>query len=272
MITKGIHHITAFCSDAQRNVDFYTKTLGLELVKVTVNFDDPNTYHLYYGLNGGAPGTVLTFFVWPHSKRTPKGSGVVSEIWFDVPRGFSAPGEKTENGYLLYDPDGLKIRLIERDVKSIEGFSGATLSVRSPEKTKEMLERNFGYQKISNDLLKSESGGVLEVLKSDLPLERAGAGSVHHIALRAVNESEQGEIQDQLPGVTPIINRMYFKSIYFRESQGVLFEVATDSPGFLIDEEVLGSKLCLPPQHEHLREELYQTLPRFEIQGKSFPK
>lgn len=271
MISKGIHHITAFCSDAQKNVDFYTKTLGLELVKVTVNFDDPHSYHLYYGLRGGEPGTVLTFFVWPHSKRSLRGSGVVSEIWFDVPRGSSWPGERTEDGFVVYDPDGLKIRLIESNVKNTDGFRGATLSVRSPEKTIQLLENSFGYKRVSANLLKSIGDGFLEVLKSGLPLERAGAGSIHHIALRAKNESEQAEIQDHLPGVTPIINRMYFKSIYFRESQGVLFEVATDEPGFGIDEETLGSKLCLPPQHEHLREELYQSLPRFVAKERIFP-
>lgn len=271
MITKGIHHITAFCSDAQKNVDFYSGVLGLELVKVTVNFDDPYSYHLYYGLRGGEPGTVLTFFVWPNSKRSVKGSGVVSEIWFDIPKSTIWDGEKTEDGYLLHDPDGLKIRLIEKDIGNIEGFSGATLSVRSPVRTIEMLENNFGYKKVEEDLIKAEGGGLLEVVPSQLPIERAGAGSIHHIALRATSENQQYEIQDKLPNVTPIIDRMYFKSIYFRESQGVLFEVATDTPGFFVDEENLGSKLCLPVQHQHLREDLVRILPKFRYKDRFFP-
>lgn len=294
----GLHHVTAIASDPQRNLDFYTLTLGLRFVKRTVNFDDPGTYHFYFGDDAGTPGTILTFFPWPHAKRGVPGVGETVATAFSIPAGSSAywrsrladhGTQVVEQQFFgkthlrLEDPDGMVLELVEHaeivplhtprysDVaaeSAIQGFFGVTLLEAELERTERFLGQ-MGYRKVEEEgnrvrftVESEERGRVLDiVINPTAHPGRMGAGTVHHIAFRAADDAAQEAWQQELGpivGVTPVQDRTYFHSIYFREPGGVLFEIATDNPGFAIDEpvEALGEKLCIPPWFEHHRKEI----------------
>lgn len=306
----GIHHITAMASDPQRNVDFYTGVLGLRLVKLTVNFDDPGTYHFYFGDAKGSPGTILTFFPWPNARRGAVGNGQVSATSFAVPRASldfwrarlaeaHVPAEDLglrfgEPVLRLADPDGLPLELIGTDDESlanawgasdvpaahaIRGFHSATLAEEDHEPTARLLTDGMGWRFVGREgdryrYRAPASGGatLVDVLHNPAgPYGRFGAGTIHHIAWRTPDDAEQVLWQRDLARqgyrVSPVMDRNYFRSIYYREPGGVLFEIATDPPGFAVDEapEHLGEHLKLPAQYEELRATLAQRLPRLTL-------
>lgn len=305
MKLRGIHHITAIASDPQANVDFYTQTLGLRLAKRTVNFDDPSTYHLYYGDRTGQPGTAMTFFAWPGARRGTRGTGQVTATSFAVPkksldywkmrfdenRVFSEalPARFDSPALRFADPDGLLLELIESaqlgdvDLKyetalpkkfAIHGFHAPTLEVHRTIKTEKVLEL-LGFKLAAEDgnrkrfsvNAKSTSASLDLVERGDGQFGVNSAGTVHHIAFRCAGEKEQLRWRKQIGEmglhVTPVIDRFYFHSIYFREPGGILFEIATEGPGFTADESAarLGETLKLPPQYEQYRAEIERALP-----------
>ena len=288
----GLHHVTAIASDPQRNLDFYTQVLGLRFVKRTINFDDPGTYHFYFGDDTGKPGTILTFFPWPQARKGQIGAGEVIATAFSIPVGsrsfwidrLKANGvtvhEHTRFGSQAIsfgDPDGMIIELVEQEEahpgaaprysdvevsKAIQGFYGVTLLERSLENTEELLSI-MGLKKISEEenfvrfAPEGDALGRFIDIKLDPSARRGsmGAGTVHHIAFRNTDDAAQAEWRRTLArylSVTPVQDRTYFHSIYFREPGGVLFEMATDNPGFLIDEpvEALGEELRIPEWYE----------------------
>jgi glyoxalase family protein len=305
----GLHHITAISDNAQGNHDFYTGVLGLRLVKKTVNFDDPGTYHFYYGNEEGNPGTILTFFPWEGIGKGYPGIGMTTEISYSVPPGslefweerfkkLEVPvKEKVERfgeTHLPFtDPDGLALTLVvptltdqrkgweTSDIHSenaTKGFSQSTLTLRKIEKTAKVLTDIFGYRLFSQDANRYRfitdaisTANIIDLLEE--PDGKPGhntAGTNHHIAFRVKDESIQMALREQilenglLP--TPKINRDYFYSVYFREPGGVLFEIATDNPGFTVDEPLaeLGSHLKLPGQFEPSRKIIEETLPKLK--------
>ena len=294
----GIHHITAIASDPQANLDFYTGFLGLRLVKKTVNFDDPGAYHLYYGDELGHPGTILTFFVWPGAHRGVPGAGEVVSVAFNVPedsadhwlrrareRNIAIDGPKSrlsgESFLTLSDPDGMPLELVIANVAT-PSFHSAALAVRGAERTAELLTDSFGFRlaeeregRMRFHAPRSGPGAFVDLLPQPESSGRGamGAGTVHHIAWRTANDETQAEWRHHLIerryNVTPVMDRQYFHSIYFREPGGVLFEIATDPPGFTIDEspEQLGSALKLPPWLESARPALERTLPPLETRA-----
>jgi len=281
MTIPGIHHVTALASDPQRNLDFYTGVLGLRLVKLTVNFDDPGTYHLYYGDQVGTPGTIITFFPWPGASRGRQGFGQVTEVSFAVPRGAldhwagKLDTQPDAEGVVRFsDPDGLplSIRATEDGAgRAITRFAGVTLTERDPNATSSLLSATMGYA--ADGVLQFQSAHDTVRIWHD-PAARAGtmgAGTVHHVAFRAKDDARQLEWQQLLMaeglGVTEVLDREYFHSIYFREPGGVLFEIATDPPGFAIDEapEELGTHLKLPPWLEPRRTEIQRILPTLQL-------
>ena len=309
MKLHGIHHITAIAGDPQRNVDFYTQVLGLRFAKRTVNFDDPSTYHLYYGDRTGRPGTAITFFAWPGARRGTRGSGQVIATSFAVPKNSfdywkarfdehhifheAVPGRFDDAALRFTDPDGLMLELIESnhldDVdleyesevprkSSIHGFHAPTLEVQRSKKTEGVLAM-LGFQLIGEEAArkrfsvnsKSTSAWVDLVERSDGQFGINSAGTVHHIAFRCADELEQAHWREQIAArglhVTPVIDRFYFHSIYFREPGGILFEIATQGPGFTADEPAtqLGETLKLPPQYEQHRTEIEQALPPISL-------
>jgi len=291
----GLHHVTAIASDPQRNLDFYTQVLGLRFVKKTVNFDDPGTYHFYFGDDTGTPGTILTFFPWPGTQKGRRGAGETIATAFSIPVG-SLPYWRErllgkgvvaeENVYFggthlsFSDPDGMELELVEHaeaqavaaprysDVPAqyaIQGFFGTTLLELSLARTEALLDL-MGYRKLGEEGDRSRyapdgdaRGRILDiVVDEDAQPGRMGAGTVHHIAFRASDDSSQLDWKQELGrnvSVTPVQDRTYFHSIYFREPGGVLFEIATDAPGFLIDEpiESLGEALRIPEWFEPQR-------------------
>lgn len=303
----GIHHITAIATDAKRNYDFYTKVLGLRFVKKTVNFDDPGTYHFYFGDEEGTPGTILTFFPWERISKGTQGTGMATEI------GYSAPGKSlalwsdrlkahrikiTGTGvrfgeeYLSFeDPDGLPLTLVipamadtrkpwtTPDVPgsvATRGFHSITLSLRSVTATAKVLTDIFGYTLAGQEgnryryvTSAVETASIVDLL--ELPNETRGinaGGTIHHVAFRVKNEEIQSHYREKVLSrglnITPKIDRNYFFSLYFREPGGVLFEIATDNPGFSVDEAVneLGTHLKLPSQYEASRAEIEKVLPK----------
>lgn len=302
---NGIHHVTAIARNAQRNFDFYTGVLGLRLVKKTVNFDDPGTYHFYFGNESGDPGTILTFFPWEHIKRGQRGAGQVTETSFSVPSGsfdywmarfeasntiYNKPSHRLGEDYLVFlDPDGLKLELVANDVdfrqpylgggipaeKAIRGFHGVTLTVNDERGTARLLTEIFDFSatKSSGNRYRFEAGRGAAGDSIDLvvlPHENRGivaGGSVHHLAFRVPDYDIQMALREELAtagyAITGQIDRQYFKSLYFREDAGVLFEIATDIPGFMTDEsqDALGHSLMLPPQYENRRAEIETLLP-----------
>ncbi|WP_159800808.1 ring-cleaving dioxygenase [Flavobacterium sp. MK4S-17] len=298
----GIHHITAIAGNAKRNFDFYAKVMGLRFIKKTVNFDDPGTYHFYFGDETGSAGTILTFFPWgdgiPQGRR---GAGMATEIGYSVPKGslefwverfekynviYNKPAVKFGERYLTFlDPDGLKLELIESskpdnrkpwetdEVKAnvaTRGFRNITLTLNNITGTAEMLTNVFGYKLVAQEANRYryattavENAAIVDLV--ELPDEKRGLGAngtVHHVAFRVKNDEILMHFREKVLNaglqITPQIDRNYFHSLYFREPGGVLFEIATDNPGFTIDEplEELGKNLKLPAQYESRREEI----------------
>jgi glyoxalase family protein len=306
---QGIHHVTAIAGDPQRNLDFYTKVLGLRLVKLTVNFDDPGTYHFYFANETGTPGTILTFFPWPNARKGVVGAEQVTATAFAVPVGSidywqrrftqygvqsSDAGERFGERVLRFgDPDDLPIELVETGhvdasvawkngpveaEHAIRGFHSATLSEEGYEQTARLLQEIMRMTFVANEGNRFRyragigAGGLVDVVCSpDSGPGRLGTGTVHHIAFRTPDDGQQATWRSELArhgyNVTPIIDRTYFHSIYYREPGGILFEIATDPPGFAIDEapDELGHHLMLPPQYERARPELQQTLPKLSL-------
>ncbi len=299
--TKGIHHITAISGHPQENMDFYGKVLGLRFIKKTVNFDDPNTYHFYFGDDMANPGTIITFFPFANGRKGRIGDGQVGRTTYIIPKGSMEFWEKrlkeyaveyekierfSENYLSLNDTHGLKIELVEREIKdknnwevfgiskneAIAGFAGVVLLSYFPEKTAEMLVDLFGYKEIKKEkdyirlLSDGDIGNVVDIKLSTSGGGITSVGTVHHIALRTKDDIEQLKFQDLLKdkgyAVTEVRDRNYFKSIYFRDKGGILFEIATDGPGFTIDEDIdkLGRELKLPKEYERLRSKLEDTL------------
>ena len=305
----GLHHITAIAGEAKRNYHFYTATLGLRLVKKTVNFDDPTTYHLYYGDREGSPGTILTFFPWEGIGSGKRGPRQVTEIAFSVPEGslefwlkrfqthniiHNKLSEKFGEQYLTFiDPDGLKIEMTvaaRPDYRlpwtadeipaehAIRGFHNITITANQFQPTADVLTDIFGYQlteshvnryRFASDAV--ENASLVDIV--EVPAERTGhiaGGSVHHVAFRVKDEEVLMHFRQKIEAaglsITEKIDRNYFYSLYFREPGGVLFELATDNPGFVIDETVerLGTALKLPRQYEKHREEISAQLPALD--------
>jgi glyoxalase family protein len=331
----GIHHITCIARNPQRNIDFYSGLMGLRLVKLTVNFDDPTTYHLYYGDSLGHPGTILTFFPWPEAPAGHRGTGQVTAISFLIPPGsmtywidrlknndisFVGPSERFGDEFVsFHDPDGLMLELISHSSTdsqerlklqqtdnniwkespiskehAIRGFHSATLSEEGYERTASLLADTLGLKLIAQDNKedrfrfgiagknvsnqngdgsRTESsfsiGSFVDIVcQPEISRGYVGIGTVHHIAWRAANDKHQLDLRRRIVeqaklNPTPVIDRTYFHSIYFREPGGILFEIATDPPGFAIDErpEDLGKQLKLPQWLEPAREKLQQLLP-----------
>lgn len=302
----GLHHITAIAGDAQRNHDFYTRILGLRLVKKTVNFDDPQTYHFYFGDRTGTPGTILTFFPWTRVRKGKNGAGMATEIAYSVPVGslsfwkerFEEKGvmhgsisERFAEKQLLFtDPDGLVLKLVEVDgivnaaawdteeiqpIYAIQGFHTVTLTLTAMKATAAILTDVFGYQffRQEGNVYRYKTDSVDSAAYIDLledPSAPAGlnaGGTNHHIAFRVANEDALMAFREKVRSrglqITEKIDRDYFFSLYFREPGGVLFEIATDNPGFDRDEtlEELGSQLKLPRQYEAYREQIEKVLP-----------
>lgn len=298
--TKGIHHITAIVKDPQSNLHFYEDILGLRLVKKTINFDDPGVYHLYFGDKVGSPGTILTFFPIPMAARGRIGSGQVDRTLFNIPKGSSVywknyledhgvEVEENEAGLWFTDPEGLQLGLVENDnveteywndstieeENAIQGFYGAILNTLAPYKTKGLLESmGFTEEEISDSFIKLKSshsvGNHVWIRTTATPRGIGGAGTVHHIAFRTEKESDQkvwqAELQKEELRVTPVMDRQYFKSVYFHEHGGILFEIATDEPGFSFDEDVekLGKQLKLPHWLEDRRDDIEAKLPNLK--------
>ena len=337
----GIHHITAIARNPQRNIDFYSGLMGLRLVKLTVNFDDPTTYHLYYGDSLGHPGTILTFFPWSEAPTGHRGTGQVTAISFLIPSGsmtywidrlksngisFVGPSKRFSDEFVsFHDPDGLMLELIspsyshdsqgqreqqqqllqqtDNDIwkespiskeHAIRGFHSATLSEEGYERTASLLADTMGFKLVAKDnkedrfrfgiVEKSNNNqegdnGSMEsstsigsfvdiVCQPEISRGYIGIGTVHHIAWRAANDRHQLDLRKRIVeeaklNPTPVIDRTYFHSVYFREPGGVLFEIATDPPGFAVDErpEDLGKHLKLPQWLEPVRGKLEQLLP-----------
>jgi glyoxalase family protein len=310
----GLHHVTAIASDPQRNLDFYIELLGLRLVKRTVNFDDPGTYHFYFGDARGTPGTILTFFPWPSARRGDHGVGQIEATafaispesvgyWLDRFKEQHVTAEKTaprfgEEVIRFTDPDGLLLELITSNSSSkieswndsivpaehsLRGFHSVSAAPEGYERTAKLLTESFGYRLVKeagnrfrfalpND---DAPGRIVDLLcLPDTGPGRVAAGSVHHIAFRARNDEEQLKWREHLVelgyNVTPVIDRTYFHSIYFREPGGILFEIATEPPGFTLDEKLdeLGMHLRLPPWMESARSQIERVLPPIKIPAK----
>jgi glyoxalase family protein len=296
----GLHHVTAIAGSAQENVDFYTRVLGQRLVKKTVNFDAPDTYHLYYGDDAASPGTILTFFPFADAGPGRAGPGMASAYAYAVPkagfdalmethalaaRDFEGPTQRFGARWIaLRDPDGAPVELIEsEDATDAHGFHSVTLWERDPEPTARLLTDIFGYEAQGTERTNSEErwrfvapggarGTAVDLIRKDpQALPRPGAGTIHHIAFRATTQEAQNAWREKLRSaghrVTEVIDRQYFNAIYFREPGGVLFEIATDPPGFAIDEspESLGTALKLPPRYEAMREKIERILPPLKV-------
>ncbi|MGI9625212.1 MAG: ring-cleaving dioxygenase [Longimicrobiales bacterium] len=311
MHTTGLHHVTALSGGAQENLDFYSGVLGLRLVKRTVNFDDPGTYHLYYGDEAGSPGTIMTFFPWPQARPGREGAGMVSATSFLIPPSalnywterFAAEGcaflgpspRFDERVVSLRDPHGLPIELVASpNADALEawadgpvparwglrGFGGVTLWVSDPKPTSLLLTEAFGYERIATEGDRTRfrtrgvgpPGSVIDLYHpADVQHAIPGRGTTHHVAFRAPDDEAHRRWREVIVAAglhpTDIIDRQYFRSIYFREPNGILFEIATDEPGFSFDESraELGTNLKLPSQHETLRAELERRLPALRL-------
>jgi glyoxalase family protein len=315
MNISGLHHVTAIASDPQRNLDFYGELLGLRLVKRTINFDDPASYHFYFGDALGTPGTILTFFSWAGARRGVHGSGEISATGFVIPVGSAgywlerlkeshvsaerAPKRFGEEVVRFADPDGMLIELIESIPSAavvtwsqspvpaehaIRGFHSVSARLESTQETAKLITEIFGYRLVQENENRSRFaapgetgiGQTIDLVSApDVHPGRIGAGSVHHIAFRVPNDEQQIEWREKLIEqgyqVSPVRDRIYFHSIYFREPAGVLFELATDPPGFTQDEsfDELGANLRLPPWMEQVRPEIEAVLPKITVPGKT---
>ncbi|CAM3474947.1 MULTISPECIES: ring-cleaving dioxygenase [Saccharibacillus] len=299
--TAGIHHITAFAGDPQANVDFYAGVLGLRMVKKTINFDAPDVYHLYFGNEEGSPGTIITFFPFPGARRGRIGGGQVGFTTYVIPEGAMAfwrerlhglgisvtEAERFGEHYLQFrDNEGLQLELVERAAgaastwsfggvpadKAIKGFGGAVLYSIEPERTAYVLEQVLGMEKIGEFAgfgrfrATGDLGNLIDLPMKAVPRGAGGAGTVHHIAWRAKDFEEHEAWRGVVNGggfqPTPVIDRQYFHAVYFREEGGILFEIATDPPGFAVDEaqENLGEVLMLPAWYEDKRTQIEDGL------------
>jgi glyoxalase family protein len=311
---SGLHHVTAIAGDPQRNLDFYAGLLGLRLVKRTINFDDPGTYHFYFGDARGTPGTILTFFPWPGARRGQRGVGQIEATafaispdsvgyWLDRFKQQHVTAEKTparfgEEVIRLTDPDGLLLELTASRSRApfepwpdgpvpaehaLHGFHSVSAALEGYERTARLLTESFGYRvvKESGNRFRFASsdddapGRIVDLLcLPDTGPGRVAAGSVHHIAFRARNDEEQLKWREHLVdlgyNVTPVIDRTYFHSIYFREPGGILFEIATEPPGFTLDEKLdeLGMHLRLPQWMESARSQIERVLPSINLPAK----
>jgi glyoxalase family protein len=305
MKLEGIHHITAITENAQRNVDFYAGVLGLRLVKKTVNQDNPTVYHLFFADEGGDPGSDLTFFEYPGAPQGRPGAGMVHRVvwrvasadafgfWEERLRANGTQSRREGEGLIFSDPEGLDHELLVVDVPdapliadhpeipselALQGFHAVRAYTVSPEASSGLLEALEFEQVDGAWEARGDKRGGLYVF-DEPPSERGlqGAGSVHHVAWASTPEELLDWREKALAGgaqPTPEIDRFYFRSVYFREPSGVLFEIATLGPGFTVDEplEHLGEKLSLPPDFEHLRDEVEPNLrpvenPRVQTQG-----
>jgi glyoxalase family protein len=302
----GLHHITAIAGNARRNYQFYTQVLGLRFIKKTVNFDDPGTYHFYFGDEVGTPGTILTFFPWEGIAKGKQGTAMATDIAYSVPEGslefwwerlkknnvaVRGSGQRLGEEYLSFeDPDGLPLSLVipsstdERkpwvagEVKenvATRGFHSISLSLRSVSQTARVITDIFGYSlsKQEGNRYRYMTSAIRTAAVIDLvevpehPRGINAGGTIHHVAFRVENEDVlmhyRKKVSDFGLTITPKIDRNYFFSLYFREPGGVLFELATDNPGFSVDEPVaqLGTHLKLPPQYESNRAEIEKALP-----------
>lgn len=301
----GLHHITAISDNAKRNLDFYTNVLGLRLVKKTVNFDDPGTYHFYFGDEQGTPGTIITFFPWEGIGPGKNGAGMATHTGYAVPEGsFGFWKERlaqhhvtTEENEIFgerllsfKDPDGMQLQLVvpaypdgrkpwttqevRQDV-AIRGFHNVTLTLRNTKPTAGILTDVLGYslsEQAGNRyrfMTKAiDTANIVDIIEDPTaPVGRNAAGTNHHIAFRVKNDDILMEFREKILSagldITPKINRDYFFSLYFREPGGVLFELATDNPGFTADEslEDLGTSLKLPKRYESMRSRIESVLP-----------
>ena len=300
---KGLHHVTSMAGDPNINNSFFTDTLGLRRVKKTVNFDAPDVYHLYYGDEVGTPGSVMTYFPFPGMPKGARGTGEVGVTEFAVPKGalpywqerFASKGMASQTGSAFGEqrlsfegPDGDAFALVESEERGREawtgngvgnaegvlGFRGARFALRDAAATGELLQF-MGYQKAESEgnvtRYLVEGGNAADTIDLEelpgSPTARQGGGSVHHIAFAVEDREAQLRVRKQLMdtgyNVTPVIDRDYFWAIYFRTPGGVLFEIATNEPGFDRDEDTahLGEALKLPTQHEHLRSKIEKLLP-----------
>lgn len=311
LATAGIHHVTAIASDPQRNLNFYAGTLGMRLVKRTVNFDDPTTYHFYFGDATGTPGTILTFFPWPDARRGRQGAGQVavtsfailpSSVGFWIERfiryqvEFSQPVSRFDNERVIAfkDPDGFMGELVAHPSAesrpgwhsaavpvdhSIRGIYSVTLWQESCELTGKLLTDTLGFHAVREQasifryaVQTRDIGSIVDLRQvPGLWLGVMGAGTIHHVAFRAEDDTAQEKARAELVelgfNVTPQIDRDYFHSVYFREPGGVLFEIATDPPGFTVDEtaELLGRALKMPQWLESRRFEIEALLPNVRL-------
>jgi glyoxalase family protein len=308
-VTSGIHHVTAIAGEPQRNVGFYVGLLGLRLVKKTVNFDDPGTYHLYYGDGAGSPGSIMTFFPWAGAPKGRIGTGQLTVTSFSFPASslgywterlvesgvrFEKPEDRFGETVLRFpDPDGLRLELVAAADDGREGWAGGpvpaghavrgfdhvTLLSSDPAGTAELMTSTLGFRQTGEaegrtrfEAGRSGPGNTVDVANgAGFPRGTMGVGTVHHLALRVPDDEMQLELRERVAAlgfnVTPILDRNYFRSIYFREPGGVLFEIATDPPGFAADEdpEHLGESLKLPPWLEPRREQLEEVLPPLRV-------
>ncbi len=303
----GLHHITAIAGNAKRNYDFYTRILGLRLIKKTVNFDDPHTYHFYYGDEQGTPGSILTFFPWEGIMSGRRGSRQATEIGYSVPAGslefwqkrfeennviYNKPAEKFGERYLTFlDPDGLKFELTEVKTpdaraqwttteigkeNAVHGFHHVTITANKIDGTAKVLTDIFGYKLEKTEVNRSrfvtdavEYAAIVDLVEAQgEAVGHVAGGSVQHVAFRVKDEATLMYFRDKVVAmglnITEKIDRNYFYSLYFREPGGVLFEIATDNPGFTVDEslEELGANLKLPAQYESNRAEIEGILPK----------
>ncbi len=289
MKLEGVHHITAITADGQENLDFYVGVLGLRLVKKTVNQDEPSVYHLFYADEQGSAGADLTFFEFPGAPRGRAGDGMVHTIgwrvgsaealdfWAERLAGVGIETARTESTLSFDDPEGLGHELrvsavddpeliavhpeVPREM-ALQGFDGVRAYSAGPDASTPMLEA-LGFERSGDgwEARGAERGGLYAY--DEPPAERGlqGAGTVHHVAWGSTMEEHEawrGKVVEGGGNPTPVIDRFYFRSIYFREPSGVLFEIATLGPGFTVDEplETLGEKLSLPPDFEHLRDQV----------------
>lgn len=307
----GLHHVTAITADGQANIDFYAGVLGLRLVKVTVNFDDPRCYHLYYGNEHGDPGTGMTFFAWPGARQGRVGAPQVTATAFAAPSGslpfwrdrlalfnvdLARESERFGERVIEFaDGDGTRLEIVGTERATLQpwadgpvpaddalrGFHSVTLSEEGYERTARLLTDTLRLREGATDgnrnrflFADDATGSVLDVLCVPAgPRGRLGAGIVHHVALSTPREEDQSAWREAFAGamlnVSPVMNRKYFHSIYCREPGGVLLEIATQGPGFTVDEQAaaLGTTLKLPAVYEADRAKIESALPRLRLPG-----
>jgi glyoxalase family protein len=291
----GIHHVTCITADAPRNVDFYTRVLGLRLVKKTVNQDDPTVYHLFYADEAGSPGADITFFEYPGVRRGRAGAGMVQlvewrvgsedalDFWEQRLAAELVPAGRDGHGLTLEDPEGLRHRLVVSTVDdapliaehpevpaehALQGFDGVRAYSAAPEASVGLLEETLGFASRGDESWEARGpsrGGLYAYDESPAERGLGGAGTVHHVAWSSTMD-EHATWHERVAAAgmhpSPIIDRFWFRSIYFREPSGVLFELATTGPGFGVDEDMdhLGEALILPPAFEHLRSQVEPVL------------